>query len=146
MGQGRVLADWTLLIFAGLLSAESSLVAAGIHLFFAGVKLLDRDAFLLSWPSLLLFPLFLTVFLSRKWHARVMWVLAIWSVFGSYLDVRAREPGQSVLMAGIHAVRYLPILQAIVIAVLTEIAYRIFLSQGTTAEDDMKRVQEPARE
>jgi len=125
MIQVRVHASWALLILAGLLSAESSLVTAGIHLFFTGVKLLDRDAFLLSWPSLLLFPLFLTVFLSRKWHARVMWVLAIWSVVGSYLDVRARELGQSALMTGIHAVRYLPILQAIVIAMLVECAYRI---------------------
>jgi hypothetical protein len=116
----------TTLIVATLMSAALTLFSAGVYLFFIDLRHLDVPALLSLAPPILSLPLFLIAALSRKWHARIMWMLALASLCGAYFAKLKRGPSDSSIAAVFHALRFPPVVFLILIAILVECSYRMW--------------------
>ena len=114
-------------IVAALMSAALTLFSAGVYLFFVDLRHLDLQALSSLGPPILSLPLFLIAFMSRKWHARVMWMLALVSLCGAYIAKLKRGRDDGTLAAAFHALHFPPVIFLVLIAILVECSYRLWL-------------------
>jgi len=117
-------------IAAALISAALTILNIGVYLFIVDLRHPDLHALLSLGPSILSLPLFLTVFISRKWHARMMWMLAFASFCGGYIANIKRGPSDGTLFAAFHALHFPPIVFSMLIAILVECSYRLWRGQA----------------
>ena len=110
---------------AGLLSAALTISNAAIYIFFVDLSHPNLQALLVWGPSIASLPLFLVALGSRKWHALAMWVLAFASFCSTYATIPERNSSGSVVAVAIHAFRFLPVVFAVLIAILVECSFRL---------------------
>ena len=112
------------------MSIALSLVSIGIYLFTSDLRKPSLESILLCFGPILSLPAFLTALWSRRWHRRIMWLLACVTYSGivvATLEVRSSvrpHLGEAASIALVSGVQPL-VIASIIIAVLSECSYHL---------------------